>query len=180
VDAGHIVIVGLMGSGKTTIGRALAAALGRPFVDSDVELARRSGRTARAIADAEGIDGLHRQEAAALLSALARPEPSVVAAASSTIEDPACRRALAAGDVRVVYLRADPATLAERVHAERHRPRQLTSTEELAQQAKARGPLFEGVADLVVDIGVRTPEEVLDAVRAGLAGRIGSTRTLRP
>jgi shikimate kinase len=168
VERRHIVLVGLMGSGKTTVGRALADGLGRRFVYSDQELARRTGRTARAIADADGLEALHRQEAAALLGALEAQEPSVLAAASSTIEHAACRRALATDELRVVYLRADPTVLAERVGAQPHRPRQLTSEQMLAEQAVTRGPLFERVADLVVDVGRRTPEEVLAAIRAGV------------
>jgi shikimate kinase len=91
-----------------------------------------------------------------------------VAAASSTIEDAASRHALAADDVHVVYLRTDPTVLAGRVGAQPHRPRQLTSEGMLADQAVTRGPLFESVADLEIDVGRRTPEEVLESIRAGL------------
>src|SRR5262249_45956694 len=90
----HVVLVGLMGSGKSTVGHALARRLGRPFVDNDEALEARSGRSARAIADADGADALHRLEAQALVDALARPEPAVVAMAASVVEHPGTADAL--------------------------------------------------------------------------------------
>ena len=98
----HILLVGLMGAGKTTIGRELAGRLGRPFLDSDAQLAALGGRTAREIAAADGIERLHELEATALLAALDEPVPSVIAAAASVIEDPASRAALVAPDLAVV------------------------------------------------------------------------------
>ena len=67
----HVVLVGLMGAGKTTVGVPLARALGRPYRDNDSELERRTGRTAHDLAAAEGMDGLHRAESETL-AALAR------------------------------------------------------------------------------------------------------------
>ena len=76
-----------MGSGKTTAGIQVAEALGRQFVDNDVALERRSGRTAAQISASDGVDALHRQEAAELLAALADPIGRVIAAAASTVLD---------------------------------------------------------------------------------------------
>ena len=88
---GHIVLVGLMGSGKTTVGAALAAALGVPLRDSDADIERDTGLTGRDIAARDGIDALHALEARQLLDALDEPGTTVITAAASTLDDPACR-----------------------------------------------------------------------------------------
>ena len=140
-DGGHIVIVGLMGSGKTTVGAAVAAALGRPHRDSDADLLAATGRTARELAADDGIEPLHELELQHLLDALAAPDPVVVSAAASTIDEPAGREALgrpgrqrrlAAGRIRL------RPPLARR--ADDHRP----LPEALAVQARRRDPLFAG------------------------------------
>jgi shikimate kinase len=167
--AGHIVIVGLMGSGKTTLGRALAERLGRPFVDGDAALEARHGQTAREIADRDGLARLHVLEAEVLKDALATEAPAVHAAAASTVEDLDVRRALAAPGTATVWLRGAPAVLAERALTGAHRP--LVSADPLtvlSEQSERRGPLFEQVADVIVDVDGRSPREVLAATLAAL------------
>src|SRR6202790_2653856 len=73
----HIVVVCLMGSGKTTIGRAVAQALGRPSSDSDLEIERATGRTVGELALERGIAPMHELEARHLLGADTATEPSV-------------------------------------------------------------------------------------------------------
>src|SRR5437868_9719650 len=92
-SAEHVVLLGLMGSGKTTIGRALAAHLGWSVSDSDEYIQRATGQTARQLLAAAGVDALHRLEAQHLLDALATAGPAVVCAAASVVDDEACRRA---------------------------------------------------------------------------------------
>jgi shikimate kinase len=168
----HIVLVGLMAAGKTTVGRLLAEALGRPFSDSDESIERERGRTVSALADEIGVDEMHELEAAHLLKALAESEPNVVAAAASTIDDPACRRALAASDVTVIWLEADPEALAERFDDERHRPRfGRPPVELLTQQAEERAPLFRALDPIAIEADGRTPEEVVAIALAELANR---------
>lgn len=166
---GHIVVLGLMGGGKTTIGRALAAELGRPFRDSDVDLLARTGRSARDIAAGDGVEALHALELEHLLDALRAPTPSVVAAAASVIDGSGARAALAAPDVRVVWLRIDPATAARRSAGAVHRPEH----EALAVQAARRDPWFGAAADIVVDVATEDAaaavERLLDWARAAVA-----------
>jgi shikimate kinase len=165
----HIVLVGLMASGKTTIGRALARTLDWPFSDSDAWIERERGRTVKALADEIGVDEMHELEAAHLLHALAEPGPSVIAAAASTIDVPACREALDDPDVRVIWLRGDPAALARRFDGERHRPRfGLSPAELLAEQAAEREPLFRALDPIVVETDDRTPSEAVADVLATL------------
>ncbi len=143
-----------MGTGKTTIGRPLADALKRPFVDNDELLYRRTGRSARELAQTEGLDALHGQEVAALGDALDETEPSVVGAAAATILDAGVRDRLRAH--LVVWLRADPVTLAARAGAKNdgHRP-------DVGDQSRERDPLYEQVADLIVDTDACTPEQAV-------------------
>lgn len=163
----HIVVVGLMGAGKTTVGRALAARLDREFVDCDEALTARSGTDAATIAGRDGLGVLHALEADVLLDALDAAAPSVVAAAASTIEDARCRAALRAAFV--VWLRADAAVLASRVGAQGHRPLRDDPAAQLAEHRRRRDPLFAGVADLVVDVDDRAPGDIIAHILAAVA-----------
>ncbi|MFI6919768.1 shikimate kinase [Nonomuraea spiralis] len=151
-----VVVIGLMGSGKTTAGRLIAAALGLPFTDSDPFLEKEHGGTAAQIAGREGADALHRYEAEHVLAALAG-EPKVIAAAASTVEDPRVRAALR--EAFVLWVDADDALLAERMESGAHRP----EFHPAAMRAR-RERYFRQVADLTCDVGVQTPEEVRDEV----------------
>lgn len=152
-----------MGAGKTTLARGLARALGRDVFDSDRSIAERTGRIGREIAETDGVEVLHRLEADVLLDALSSPDPAVVAAASSVIEDFEVREALQ--DTFCVWVTADPDILAERSARGSHR-RPVAPDESLEH----RDPLFEQSADLVVDTGKSSAAEslgrVLDAIGA--------------
>ncbi len=168
MTARHLVLTGLMGSGKTSVGRVLAARLGRPFVDNDVTLFRRTGRSARDIEADKGADALHRAEADALVEALGADAPAVVGAAAATIEDPAVRSALGAHDV--VYLCAPPEILAPRAEHDddSHRPFVAGGAlEVLRAQFSHRDPLYRATATVVVD-AARPVDEVVAAVSAAL------------
>jgi shikimate kinase len=169
----HVVVLGLMGSGKTTVGTRLARALDVPYRDSDADLRAATGSSAREIAARDGIDALHALELRHLLDALAAPGPSVISAAASTIDDPEGRAALADPTVHVVFLRIDPAVAAQRVTKGTHRP----SPEDLRIQAARRDPRFRSVADQEVDTGATRPRaivrSVVDRVTAGSAADEG-------
>ena len=100
----HVVLVGPMGVGKSSVGRGVAEALGRPLRDSDDDLAAERGIRGRELAATEGVDALHAWEAEHLLRSLASAEPSVIAAAASVVDDP--RAAAALAEPFVVWLRA--------------------------------------------------------------------------
>jgi shikimate kinase len=157
----HIVIVGPMGSGKTTLARGLARALGREVFDSDPSITERTGRIGREIAETDGVEALHRLEGEVLMDALSRPVPAVVAAAASVIEDPQVRVALQ--DTYCVWVTADPDILAGR-SARGHHRRPVGKSEHLEQ----RIPLFEAAADLVVDTGVLSASESVERVLAAI------------
>ena len=92
----HVAVVGMMGSGKTTVGSLLATLLGWPLRDSDADVEAREGRTVRQLRDELGVDAMHGLESRQLLSALADPGPSVVCPAASVVDVGACLGALAA------------------------------------------------------------------------------------
>jgi shikimate kinase len=169
----HLVLVGLMGSGKTTVGRLVAERLGWPLVDSDAEIEGREGPTVRELRDALGTDALHALEARQLLEALAAAGPTVICAAASTIDDPRCRAALAEPVVLTAWLRVSPEVAASRFGSSAHRPAYGADPDAfLAEQAARRDPLFRSVAGLVVDA------DTVDAARA--AGSIvGASARLR-
>ena len=146
-----------MGSGKTTLARALAGALERELFDSDLSIQDRTGRSGREIAQLEGVEALHRLEKEVLLEPLEDANPAVVAAAASVIEDPAVRDALQ--DAFCVWVTADPQILAERAARGEHR-RSIGKAEHLER----RDPLFREVADLVVDTGMLSKGEALEMV----------------
>ncbi len=169
---GHLVLVGMMGTGKTTVGRGLAARLGRPFVDSDDQVEARTGRTVREIFETDGEATYRRIESDALAEALGGEEPAVIAAAGGVVIDPVNRRRL--GDAgTVVWLRADPALLATRVGAGGHRP--LLDGDPLAtltRLAAERDGWYREVADEVVDVGAGGSAAVVERILALVGARV--------
>lgn len=168
VGAPHLVLVGLMGVGKTTVGRRVAAELGWPLVDSDQVIEARTGRPVREIWLTDGEPAFRALEAEALREALRRAEPTVIAAAGGVVLSADNRRALHDADAVVVWLTADPARLVERTQADGHRPLLDDDPEAtLREMAITRDSLYREVADVVVEVGKRTVDEIAaDAVAA--------------
>ena len=95
-----------MGAGKTTTGQMLAKRLGWGWHDLDIDIEASTGKTVRELRDSEGVDAMHRREAVQLLDALASPEPNVVSAAASVVEDPVACAAMTKPGVAVIWLHA--------------------------------------------------------------------------
>jgi shikimate kinase len=162
---GHLVLVGLMGTGKTTVGQLLAATLHRPFVDSDAVVEAHTGRTVREIFEADGEAAYRPLETAALVDALVSPEPAIIAAAGGVVLSPVNRKALRDLAGRVVWLRADTGVLVERTATADHRPLlDGDPAAALAAMARDRTSLYAEVADQIVDIDDKTPAEVVEAI----------------
>lgn len=168
--ARHVVLVGMMGAGKTTVGSRLARRLDRPFVDSDVEVERRSTRTVRQIFEEEGEAAFRALESEVLAEALASEEPSVIAAAGGTVLDGLNRRRMREGAV-VVFLDARAADLVGRVGGDDHRP--LLGDDPgatLRRMESERHDLYVEVAHHVIDVSAATgPDLVVDRVLALVA-----------
>jgi shikimate kinase len=161
----QIVIVGLMGSGKTTVGKLLAARLGRPFRDSDDGIQERTGRTVRDLQHELGDDRMHEIEAEQLLDDLGRPDPLVIGAAASTVESDACRAALVASDAVTVWLDGSPELLASRFDSSRHRPTFGSDVVAfLRDQSRRRAPMFASLHPIRVQIDGKDPEQIVDEI----------------
>ena len=161
----HLVLVGLMGSGKTTVARIAAERLGRRVVDSDAVIEKATGRTVREIFADDGEDAFRTLESAALLDALASPIPAVIAAAGGVVLREENRAALKESSARVVWLCASPALLVERAASGGHRP--LLDSDPagtLQRMHDQRNELYREVADAVVLVDNRSPNEVAEAV----------------
>lgn len=169
--ARHVVLLGLMGAGKTSIGKVVARRLGLPLVDGDERLAELTGgRTAADLADEQGLAVLHALEADIALAALAMADPAVIGPASSVCESAAVRAALA-GHL-VVWLRAPIDQLAQRVVQQAHRP--LVGHGDpsalFEQQLATREPLVLPLAGLVVDVSTMTVDAAAERIVAFVDG----------
>lgn len=168
----RIVLLGMMGAGKTTVGRLLAEQMGVPYLDNDEAVKAMTGREPAEIRDTDGEAALHELESAALRWALDRPPPMVVGAAGWIAEDPRAS-GLLGPDVSAVWLRATPETLHARIGEGKGRRVEATDLAWIARHASARAPAYEALADLVIDVDARTPREVADLISASLAAMPG-------
>jgi shikimate kinase len=163
----HLVLVGLMGVGKSTVGEVVARRLGRELVDSDLRIEAITGRTVKQILEEDGLAEMRRQEAAALFHALDDEEPRVIAAAAGVVLDAHDRERLNAADAEVVWLTADPEVLAPRTATRGHRPwLDDDAVGTLRRMDDEREPLYREVADRIVAVDGLTPDEVADRVLA--------------
>ena len=160
------MLVGMMGSGKSTISRLLSAATGWPTYDNDELLLQTYGMTPKQILESSGEQQMRDAEDAALAIGLASEPPCFVDAAAGTIMSEASRRLLSAATV--VWLRATPETLFRRAAGAPHRPWLDGGEEWMRNAAAERYALYESVADLVVDTDDRPPSEVADEVLSRL------------
>jgi shikimate kinase len=153
-----VVVVGLMGAGKTTVARGLAERWGRVVRDSDADLLAETGRTARELVTQRGADGLHELEAQQLLDALCTVPVPVVAAAASAVQVERCRQALHQRAV-VVWLDAPVDDLVARQEIGQYRPVYDPDLRAMLVRMDAvRRPLFEQVADVTVHLAPVHPD----------------------
>jgi shikimate kinase len=168
---GNLFLIGMMGAGKTTVGRLLARRLKLRFVDSDHEIERRCGVKVPTIFDIEGEAGFRARETQTLAE-LTALEGIVLATGGGAVLSEENRRRLAARGT-VIYLSARPEELFERVRQDRNRP--LLATADPLARLRAlhaeRDPLYRAVADLVVDSSRQSVQALGRSIAEQLAVR---------
>ncbi len=164
----NIFLVGLMGSGKTTIGRALAKRLNKRFVDADHEIEARTGASIPLIFEIEG-EASFRQREADVIRDLTAQQGIVLATGGGAVLNEASRQWLKERGI-VVYLRASVSSILQRTSHDRNRPLLQTADpkariEELSVQ---RAPLYEEVAHIIVETGRPNVQSVVQNILAQL------------
>jgi shikimate kinase len=160
----RLILVGMMGVGKTTVGQLLAHRLGWGHLDSDAQVMADTGRTVPELFAEFGEAEFRAHEARVLAVALSGADPVVVSAAGGVVLSES-NRGLLVRSGTVVWLRADPGVLAGRVGDGAGRP--LLDDDPAAaliELERVRRPLYESVAGVTVDVDQLTPSEVADRV----------------
>lgn len=172
----HVYLVGFMGSGKSAVGRALAARLGVPFADLDAEVEAAAGSSVGEIFARRGETVFRRLEREALAALVARPGPLVVATGGGTPAQPACAALLAGaagGGALTVWLDVPWETLLARIAADGAKQRPLFRDEEQARALLAeRRPVY-AAADLRLRLAAG---EGVEAAASRLAALLAAHR----
>lgn len=157
-----------MGAGKSTVGRELAQRLGFPYLDSDEQVARRTGRSVPELFIERGEAAFRAEEKRALAEAVTSDQPVVVSVAGGAVLDPDNRHRLRQGGT-VVWLRADLSTLAARVGAGEGRPLLGDDPAAALQRLyEQRRPIYAELADVVVDVDHLSPQHAVDEIIGAL------------
>jgi shikimate kinase len=163
-----IFLVGMMGAGKSTVGKRLAARLGLRFIDLDRELEARCGASIPTIFELEGEAGFRRRESA-LVEEITQESGTVLGTGGGVVTVEANRSVLHERGF-VVYLRASAPDLWTRLKRDQGRPmlRAANARGRMEHLLEQRIPLYESIAHLTVDTGKRPVTDVLAAIESKL------------
>lgn len=166
--SGNIFLVGMMGSGKTTVGRLLAHALGKAFIDSDEEIQQRTGVTIPHIFDVEGEAGF-RQREASVIQDLVKFDNIVLATGGGAVLNEQSREALRRNGT-VVYLKSTVSDLWQRTRHDRNRPLLQTADPRarLKELFEQRDPLYTQMADLLMPTGKQSVHNLIQHLQQEL------------
>ena len=165
----HLSLVGMMGSGKTTVGRILAQQLGIAFVDTDARIVAEQGRTIAEIFRDAGEAEFRALETRQIEASLAAPERSVISLGGGAVLADRNREMLRAHSV-VVWLRASVSTLLARVGTGNNRP--LIADDPIGRITRIdleRRDLYAATAHVVIDVDELRSTQVADGVRAAFS-----------
>lgn len=165
-----LILIGMPGAGKSTVGRWLAGHLGQPFVDTDDRIVAATGRPLQAVLAEDGPEGLRRAEEAALLAPL--PPAAIVATGGSAVYSEAGMARLAAL-APLVYLECDLPTLLRRLGDHGERGILMAPGQTLAELYRERDVLYRRHARLRVDARGGDPDAVGREILNRLAGTVG-------
>lgn len=160
----HVLLIGFMGSGKSTVGRLVAHGLELPFIDLDRRIVAAAGMSIPEIFETRGEDGFRAEETLALGALAEEPDAVVACGGGVVVRDE--NRTLLKSLGRVVYLRVSAGEAIARIGDTSSRPllagpgATIAATSLLA----AREALYDAVADIAVQTEGRTPEEVAQEV----------------
>jgi shikimate kinase len=161
----HLVLVGMTGAGKSSVGRQVADRLNCEWVDTDQLIEKSAGRTVRDIFAEDGEASFRALETQALRAALEATEPSVISTGGGIVLIEANRQLLSAPQHRVVWLMADPSILLERLQHGMHRPLLDEDPEgTLKKMWQQREALYREVADVIVSVDGRSIVDVAEAI----------------
>lgn len=158
-----IALEGFMGSGKTTVGRILADALGCPFIDLDEVIERKSGRSIPQIFEADGEAAFRLLEKKALEQTISKygESTAVLSLGGGTVTVPGAVKSLQEKTL-CIYLKADVATLQSRLEGQTSgRP---LADDGFAQRLAQREPLYEAAAHITIDTDGLTPDQIVDEI----------------
>jgi len=164
----NVVLIGFMGSGKSSVGRELARRWGFRFLDTDTIIRNQCGKSVSEIFSVFG-EPYFRDLEFATLTKLLHSYRSVIATGGGIVIQP--RNAILLGKLGItIWLKADQATIFERVSRNKNRPLLQTDNPEatIAKLLAERAPLYESAADLIVDSTGLSHHEVAERVIAGL------------
>ncbi len=169
VSRDNIFLVGLMGAGKTSVGRMLAKRMGTDFYDTDVEVESATGVKIPVIFDIEGESGFRAREEK-MIEKLTAMHGIVLATGGGAVLSPVNRDRLKQHGL-VIYLRAAPEDLWRRTRRDRNRPLLQTPNplEKLKELHAQRDPLYAEVADLIVDTGAQSVGNLTSQIQKLLA-----------
>ena len=155
----RIILIGMMGAGKSTVGARLSDLTGWPYIDNDEVVEQMAGMPTRDLLRVKGVAAMRAAESAAAQEVLSRPPPLIAGAAAGIVLDPVVSAQVHAGAF-VVFLRADIETLAARIEGT-YRPWLGDDPEAtLRSLYTGREPLYEKIADRVIDVDHTTPDDV--------------------
>jgi shikimate kinase len=160
----RVLLIGMMGAGKSTVGHLVAERLGWDYLDSDDEILRRTGHTVPEIWHADGETAFRVEEAKVLADATSSVAPVVVGVAGGAVLDPSSRARIAAAGL-VVWLRVRVETLIARVGDGAGRP--LLDGDPvggLTTLEAVRAPIYASLAQLIVDVDDLEPHLVMERI----------------
>lgn len=160
-ESGNLILVGMMGSGKTTMARTLARHLGKSFVDSDEEIVKRTGVTIPHIFDIEGEAGFRQRETAAIRDLVGRDNLVLATGGGAVLAEQ--NRELLQHNGIVIYLKAGVHDLWQRTRHDRNRPLLQTGDPyaKLKELLLQRDPIYQQVADIVIHSGKQSAHALM-------------------
>ena len=174
-----VVLVGMMGAGKSSVGRRVALRLGIPFVDADTEIEKAAGMAITDIFAIRGEAEFRAGEARVILRLL-EGGPQVLATGGGAFINPDTRAAIAAKGISI-WLKAEPDVLMKRIKRRQDRPLLHTAdpAATLRKLLEEREPVY-ALADLTVQSREVTHDKIVDEIVSAIAGRVGAPCAVPP